>query len=139
MLILPPLFGRRRATSRCNRRSLRLESLENREMLHGEEVFPTLVIETNVGNIPMEIGNLSKLQWFNLGNNQLNGSIPTEDVIETIWTQFSFDVAQLWMKEFYVEIDMSEVENLDDEDDIEEVFVTVRSRKNTKTIKNRTI
>ena len=30
------------------------------------------------------------------------------DVVETIYTQFSFDLAQLWMKEFYMEIDLGE-------------------------------
>ncbi|UCF12948.1 MAG: hypothetical protein JSW06_01500, partial [Thermoplasmatales archaeon] len=58
----------------------------------------------------------SYMQWL------LNETIPAEDVIETIWTQFSFDVAQLWMKEFYIEIDMSKVDEIDDDDDVKEVF-----------------
>ncbi|MFX0187731.1 MAG: hypothetical protein ACFE8A_08345 [Candidatus Hodarchaeota archaeon] len=58
----------------------------------------------------------SYMQWL------LNDTIPAEDVIETIWTQFSFDIAQLWMKEFYIEIDMSKVDEINDDDDVEEVF-----------------
>jgi hypothetical protein len=31
------------------------------------------------------------------------------DIVETLWTQFSFDLAQLWVKKFYVQIDLEEV------------------------------
>jgi cyclophilin family peptidyl-prolyl cis-trans isomerase len=34
---------------------LATEALERREMLHGDEVLPTVVLETNLGEIPMEM------------------------------------------------------------------------------------
>ncbi|MBD3256237.1 MAG: hypothetical protein GF383_14155 [Candidatus Lokiarchaeota archaeon] len=44
-----------------------------------------------------------------------------KDVAETIWTQFSFDLAQLWMKKFYIEIDFSELDE-DGFEDMEKAF-----------------
>jgi len=46
------------------------------------------------------------------------------DLAETIWTQFSFDVAQLWVKEFYVEIDLGKAA---DGKDVDEAFEGSRS------------
>ena len=40
-------------------------------------------------------------------------------IFETIWTQFSFDVAQLWVKKFYVEIDLGKAS---DGKDVDEAF-----------------
>ena len=45
----------------------------------------------------------------------------TADLVETIWTQFSFDIAQLWMKKFYIEIDLEEAAKGDD-GDVEDAF-----------------
>ena len=39
------------------------------------------------------------------------------DLMETVWTQFSFDMLQLWVKEFYVEIDVGKVAEGDDIED----------------------
>ncbi|MFX1392367.1 MAG: hypothetical protein ACFFAH_02230 [Promethearchaeota archaeon] len=57
----------------------------------------------------------SYMQW-------LLNPFSNEEIVETIWTQFSFDVAQLWMKNFYIEIDVGELDNIEDEDDVKEVF-----------------
>jgi hypothetical protein len=43
------------------------------------------------------------------------------DLVETIWTQFSFDIAQLWMKKFYIEIDLEEAAK-GDKGDVEDAF-----------------
>jgi len=43
------------------------------------------------------------------------------DIVETIWTQFSFDLAQLWVKEFHVELDLSELSDGEDAD-VEDIF-----------------
>ena len=45
----------------------------------------------------------SRMQWL---------LTPTQgEVIETVWTQFSFDLIQLWIKNFHIEIDVGELLN----------------------------
>ena len=44
----------------------------------------------------------SQMQW-------LLRPFDEADLMETVWTQFSFDILQLWVKEFYIEIDLGEV------------------------------
>jgi hypothetical protein len=56
----------------------------------------------------------SYMQW-------LLKDFDTDDLAETIWTQFSFDLAQLWVKEFYVELDLSELSDGEDAD-VEDIF-----------------
>ena len=54
-----PLFPKRSHLSINHRPPgrirLSMESLERREMLHGEAILPTVVLETNFGDIPMEM------------------------------------------------------------------------------------
>ncbi|MFX1257191.1 MAG: hypothetical protein ACFFAN_05000 [Promethearchaeota archaeon] len=58
----------------------------------------------------------SYMQW-------LLRNMTDNEIMETIWTQFSFDLAQLWVKEFYVEVDLAEVANQDWDNIIEEVDI----------------
>ncbi|MFX1339904.1 MAG: hypothetical protein ACFFDK_14935 [Promethearchaeota archaeon] len=51
-------------------------------------------------NISAALTRDSYMQW-------LLTDFDAADLAETIWTQFSFDLAQLWVKEFYVELDLS--------------------------------
>jgi len=55
------------------------------------------------------------MQWL------LDPYVDTVDLVKTIWTQFSFDLLQLWVKEFYIELDLSELSDGEDAD-VEDIF-----------------
>ncbi len=44
----------------------------------------------------------SHMQW-------LCANISASELMETLWTQFSFDIIQLWIKNFHIEIDVAEL------------------------------
>lgn len=80
----------------------------------GGEVTDTLIeqsllTEWNLTSLWMHD---SRMQW-------LLRVFDTADIAETVWTQFSFDIAQLWVKEFYVEIDLGKAT---DGKDVDEAF-----------------
>ncbi len=50
----------------------------------------------------------SRMQWL---------LVPTQgEVMETVWTQFSFDLVQFWIKNFHIEIDVEELLSVFTED-----------------------
>ncbi|MHA1149639.1 MAG: hypothetical protein ACTSR8_15495 [Promethearchaeota archaeon] len=58
--------------------------------------------EVNAINLTSIITGDSYTQW-------LFRDLDVADFVKTIWTQFSFDLAQLWVKNFHVEIDVGEI------------------------------